>query len=588
MTLIAAVLAIACGVLALICTSLSRQLRFERRRAAERAQVPDAPAGPAEAAFAPPLPPPIAAPSPAQPAPEEPPGDAPASAPAPGSAIVSGRDRTAFLAVLSHEIRTPLNGIIGLAAVLLEHPMGQTERQYVRIIMESGNHLLTLINDILDYTRLNAGRLELVETAFDVRGVIRGAIELLETEAKTKQLSLTVDIADEVPRRAGGDPARLRQILLNLVGNALKFTRTGGVNVAVRRGATEQRGVRIHFAVTDTGIGIAPEAIGKLFAEFSQVDPSISRRFGGSGLGLVICKQLIERMGGTITVESTFGKGSIFRFDILLRARRASDESGATRVEPPAEPRPTATFSVLVAEDNSTNRLVATRMLQRIGHRVDSVADGRQAVAAVQTGSYDVVLMDLMMPEMDGLAATTAIRALSGDVGSIPIVGLTAADSHADENACRAAGMNHFATKPITAARLAEAIATVTVGRVPVDGGGGGGGRTNVVENRTFDPAVLDELVRELGTDVAAEVVRMFIDSAIRDIAVIRDLTGQGASADAARLAHAIATTARSVGLLRVGRAAADLGAGAGTAEQVSLLEGLLHTGIEELRMWRP
>jgi signal transduction histidine kinase/DNA-binding response OmpR family regulator len=556
MTLTIALLAAACCLLALLAGWLGLLLKRERMRKPVQA-APAAPSGEPQ----------------------------PAEAEGATGAPPSGRDRTAFLAVLSHEIRTPLNGIIGLAGVLLEHPLGQTERHYVRIIMESGNHLLGLINDILDYTRLNAGRLELAETAFDVRGVIRAAVELLETEAKSKQLTLTLDIAEDVPRRAGGDPARLRQILINLIGNALKFTRTGGVTVTVRRGATEKGQVRMHFAVADTGIGIAPEAIGKLFAEFSQVDASISRRFGGSGLGLVICKQLIERMGGTIGVESTFGHGSTFSFDILLRARRASDESGVPRAEPARETRTANSFNVLVAEDNATNRLVATRMLERIGHRVDAVPDGREAVAAVQTGSYDLVLMDLMMPEMDGLAATAAIRALPGDVSQIPIVGLTAADSRGDETACRAAGMNHFATKPISASRLAEAIETVTAGRAPLRAAPPRGAQ---VENRTFDPAVLDELVRELGADVAAEVVRMFIDNAGREIATIRELVGQASNTEVARLAHSMANTARSVGLLRVGRAAADIGIGLVTPEQVGALEALLWAGIEELRMWRP
>jgi signal transduction histidine kinase/DNA-binding response OmpR family regulator len=572
MTLINAVLLALCCGLGAVTLRLFRQLQAARRTAASPVI--------AAAASAPP-PPSSTETAPAAEMPEQ--DTAPAAETE--NPQISGRDRTAFLAVLSHEIRTPLNGIIGLAGVLLEHPLGQTERNYVRIIMESGNHLLGLINDILDYTRLNAGRLELAETAFDVRGVIRGAVELVENDAKAKNLTLELDIADDVPRRAGGDPARLRQILLNLMGNAIKFTRTGGVRVEVRRGPTEAKGVRMKFRVTDTGIGIAPEATGKLFAEFSQVDASISRRFGGSGLGLVICKQLVERMGGSIGVESRVGHGSTFYFDILLRARRASDESGAPRAELPPKERAPATFHVLVAEDNATNRLVATRMLERIGHKVDAVPDGREAVAAVQSGNYDVVLMDLMMPEMDGLAATEAIRALPGELSKIPIVGLTAADSRGDENACRAAGMNHFATKPITAARLAEAISTVTAGLTPRHGPPA---RAAPVENRTFDPAVLDELVRELGADVAAEVVRMFIENARHEVANIRELVGQASSTELARLAHSMANTARSVGLLRVGRAAADVGVGLVTIEQVNGLEALLFEGIEELRMWRP
>jgi signal transduction histidine kinase/AmiR/NasT family two-component response regulator len=414
-------------------------------------------------------------------------------------AEAAGRARSEFLAVLSHEIRTPMNGIIGVAELLLEAPLREPERQYVRVILDAGNHLLQMVNDILDFFRLESGKIELDESTFDVHELISGTIDLLASQARAKGLVLTTQISDDVPRRAAGDARRLRQVLLNLVGNGIKFTSAGGIRVLVRLAGVEPSGIRVGFAVSDTGIGIPSEAMGRLFMEFSQVDTSISRRFGGSGLGLAICRRLIERMGGTISVESTPGVGSTFRFDVLLHPRRVVDEAPAeagvviaplsgTRpalsVEPLANNDSIATppapfrmlarrapddagtrLRVLVAEDNATNRLVVTRMLELMGHRVDSVANGAEAVVAVKTARYDVVLMDVMMPEMDGLAATTTIRDLSGANAKIPIIGLTAATMPTDETACLAAGMDHFATKPISAARLAEALHAVLSGK---------------------------------------------------------------------------------------------------------------------------
>ena len=239
------------------------------------------------------------------------------------AAEAAGRARSEFLAVMSHEIRTPMNGILGVAGLLLDMPMGSTEHHYVRIIMDSGQHLLTLINDILDFSRLDAGRLELESTPFDVRAVARDAVELLGADARAKGLELLLDIAPDVPGNTLGDPHRLRQVLLNLLGNGIKFTAQGSVRLVVSRIRAEADGVRLGFAVTDSGIGIPEEALRRLFTEFTQVDNSISRRFGGSGLGLAISRRLVERMGGTIGVESTPGLGSTFRFDVKLQTTGA-------------------------------------------------------------------------------------------------------------------------------------------------------------------------------------------------------------------------------------------------------------------------
>jgi signal transduction histidine kinase/CheY-like chemotaxis protein len=512
-------------------------------------------------------------------------------------AEAAGRARADFLAVMSHEIRTPMNGIIGVAGLLLDTPpeqtQGPTERHYLRVILDSAEHLLALINDILDFSRLDAGRLELEETAFDIRGVVRAAIDLLGSEAHAKGLELTTSVDDDVPVRAGGDPGRLRQVLLNLVGNAIKFTATGSVRVEVARLAREAGQVRLRFRVIDTGIGIAPAVQDRLFNEFTQGDSSISRRFGGSGLGLAISRRLIERMGGTITVESRPGEGSVFAFDVQLRARRATDggiaEPAQATTPPPSHPAivPDAQQSapafrprhVLVAEDNATNRLVVTRMLERLGHSAVAVTNGREAVEAVQLTAFDVVLMDVMMPEMDGLTATSHIRALSGRVGRLPIIGLTANAMRADEAACRNAGMDGFATKPINALRLAEVIEQAFRPAPP--------NQPRLSESRVFDAAQLDALVASEGAEASQLRVDRFIAGKLARIAALREVEKAADSLALAASARALAQEAASLGLMRAARAGLDLAAGTPEGSVDSLAVELAQ-GVQDLRDWRP
>ncbi len=502
------------------------------------------------------------------------------------AAEAAGRARSEFLAVMSHEIRTPMNGIIGVAELLLDMKLPNTEQHYVRIILDSGQHLLQLINDILDFSRLDAGRLELEETVFDIRGLVREVIELMGQEARAKGLVLDNDIGPDVPLRAVGDPHRLRQVLLNLVGNGLKFTHEGSVRIGVRRLEGEPGGVlRIGFAVVDTGIGIRADALGRLFNEFTQVDSSISRRFGGSGLGLAISRRLIEHMGGTIAVESVEGMGSTFSFDVRLRATADPMPS------PPAEAAPIRQrapgLDVLVAEDNATNRLVVTRMLERLGHRVEAVENGREALEAVQVGRYDFILMDVMMPEMDGLAATAAIRTLPGEVADIPIIGLTANAMRADETQCLAAGMSHFETKPISSERLAEAIRKVMSGESAAS-------RQQPADPPRFDPARLDELVADIGAAATQEVVRQFSEDTMAQVATMGDLAESGRLELLGHNARVLNRSAQNVGLLRVAAAASALlglietGPPERLREQVRQIGLILRNGVEDLRAWRP
>ena len=461
------------------------------------------------------------------------------------AAEAASHARTNFLAVMSHEIRTPLNGVIGAAELILSSKLDKTERIYAEIIQNSGNHLLALINDILDFSRLDAVGVELETIPFDLPTTIRGAIDVFAMQARDKNIQLRCDIGDDIPDHVSGDPARLRQVLFNLLGNAVKFTNRGNVQVNVRGTAIGENAVRIALSVTDTGIGIPANALDKLFQEFTQADSSVSRRFGGSGLGLAICRRLVEMMGGTIHVTSTEGVGSTFGFEIVLN-----------RADPPAITAPSPSHAtdqpldILLAEDNDTNRLIALHMLRRLGHTVETVPDGRQAVTMAEHRKFDVIIMDVMMPEMDGLVATRAIRALPGPAAQIPIIGLTAGASVIDEMTCRAAGMTGFALKPITIdglrAVLAQDITVRTARPAP-------SGNPDLLNH-----AALTELRNELGEAILEEILELFLDQARSYLRALQDSFAADAPAVRAQ-AHLIVGAARNIGLLRLGQAALDI-----------------------------
>jgi signal transduction histidine kinase/CheY-like chemotaxis protein/HPt (histidine-containing phosphotransfer) domain-containing protein len=472
------------------------------------------------------------------------------------AAEAGSRARTEFLAVMSHEIRTPMNGIVGAVGLLRDMRLDAEQREYVRVIRESSEHLSTLIQDILDFTRLDAGRLELEVTAFDPRTLIQGAIAMLGGQALAKGLTVGATVAEEVPARVGGDPSRLRQILVNLIGNAIKFTNSGGVTVEARMIAADERTVSIGIAVTDTGIGIDPDSKRKLFSAFTQVDSSMSRRFGGSGLGLVICRHLVTLMGGTIDVDSTPGQGSTFQFSINLRPVPVEQKVAASG---PAAAKSGRPLKVLLAEDNPTNRHVAVRMLTRMGHAVDAVEDGAGAVTAAAAADYDVILMDMMMPEVDGLTATRTIRASAPPRCDTVIVGLTANALPSDRAACEAAGMNDFVTKPVTLERLRAVLEQTAVRDLTASGRPRAANAVMVADTVTLDEAFLNQLAGEISPEGVAEMVRVFLEDTPPRMVAIRRAMADGAIQTIRREAHAMAGAAGSVGLPRLHEAAAAL-----------------------------
>jgi signal transduction histidine kinase/DNA-binding NarL/FixJ family response regulator len=500
------------------------------------------------------------------------------------------RARSEFLAVMSHEIRTPLNGVIGVAGLLEDMDLGPAQREYVRLIRQSGDHLLELINDILDFSRLEADGVQLEEMDFDPGALVRGVVGAFVTQANAKGLHLTANIADTIPAAVSGDPGRLRQVLFNLIGNAIKFTDQGWVSLTITHETandtrdpppndTDRRegDIRLLFSVADSGIGIIPEAIERMFQEFTQMDGSISRRFGGSGLGLAISRRLVELMGGTITVESQPGTGSTFSFDVMLKLAKA-----APAANPAAQPEPKADagLRILLAEDNPTNRIVALRLLERLGHKADAVCNGAEAIAALPTAPYDLILMDVMMPEMDGLTATRHIRASEPNVARIAIVGLTASSSAEDMTACLDAGMNAVTTKPVTLARLRAAIAE----------GFAASDRRPAPDGPKMTTSRLRDLTEMLGEDAVAEIVDTFAEDTQ---ALLKTMQRAAARDDGKTIhlaAHSVAGAARNVGADALAERASFLEQSAGSlspamiAAEVTLMHAELNAIVRELR----
>jgi TMAO reductase system sensor TorS len=514
----------------------------------------------------------------------------------------ANRAKSRFLANMSHEIRTPMNGVLGMTELLAGTTLTPPQRHYVETVRRSGEALLELLSNILDFSRIEAGKLPLEKVDFDLRYGLQEVLELFASQAARKGLKLHGEIAQAVPPTVCGDPGRLRQVLVNLVSNALKFTETGEVSIRVSVANEGPEEILLRFAVSDSGIGIPVEFHRQIFDSFAQVDGSNSRQFGGSGLGLAIARQLVELMGGEIGVDSQPGRGSTFSFTIGLGkqadhparnpqsawststpepaevAARAEMAEEETRPAPAASP-PACRGQVLLAEDNAVNQELVKIMLEYFGCRVDAVANGREAVEAYGRTDYDLVFMDCQMPEMDGFEAVMHIRAQEKTAGTprhTPIVALTAHALPGDRQNCLDAGMDDYLSKPFRQEQL-RAIVERWLDDKAVAGASAaaaaenppGGPCQSAIETDTLPEtdAPLDagtlEAIRALDGQGSAEVLKKVIDIFFREmppmLQSLHEAASQGDAVALQRTAHSLKSGSANLGARRLAELCREL-----------------------------